>query len=248
VGARTEKKNDGVSTKDIRTIFGRVVACRDVEGGAPSLQTRGGKFLEIIPILEELLRGTPAGKIQQKFRISEGDVLLCKSYLHRFGADSQKPQGIPLGPKGFVLDENSPHILLPEVSELFGWSTHVRAEGLSGKGTSDREKIWPFVTTHGFSALVTRDRDFLAISRQAFEAASGKQHGPGVILVDGLDGREDYLAYLSRYQSHIRHFLSEKTAPYCVLRQGDGFMVPDSGTRFSYNRSCAASEPEVGYS
>lgn len=164
----------------LRRLFGSVVEAALPEG--PSLLLSNSR-IPLQPILDLLQQGADDQAIYKNYRdISRMEIQSAKLYYMRFGTDAAAPASLPAEGKALLLDECIPIGLTALANELFGFSTHVELEGLSLKCPGEKIKairrqdvdsvIAKFAYDERFGGLLTRDHDFLALSRNPEHPAS----------------------------------------------------------------------------
>lgn len=118
------------------------------------------------------------GQIGVQNLLRQSDIDAARLYIHRYGYDLDGRKDV--SPK-LLLDECVPVNAVVPLSQTFGFATHIDLEGLGGKSTSDRD-VWDYATQKGISALLTKDEDFLGVSRH--RGAEGKK-SPFLIVIRG---------------------------------------------------------------
>lgn len=182
---------------DFKRILGRIYVPRHAEGGRqPYLELKDGANIVPLQAIIDMVRNAPEATDydlvgQAKIAgLRPDDVQSVRAYIHRFGADVRCPFPIEHHENHvLLLDENIPQSAMLSLSVVFGWSTHVAAENLAGQNTPDRD-ILRFGCRHSFSALVTRDSDFIAMYRQ-FDSEADVEDGPVPVLLFIPDNTDD---------------------------------------------------------
>ena len=158
----------------------------------------------LIPVAE-IMPSVVEGVDEQEFfvrhpGIRPEEIRAIKAYHARFGSDPENPAPLPEGPKALLLDENIPYTLLPYVTQHFGFSSHVEAEGFSRQNRTALQRgpvaaldgrIARFAVDNQFAGLVTHDTDFAALYKYP-------THPVRSIRVFLLEKRDDGLADAQR--------------------------------------------------
>jgi|GEM_PF-2596134 len=149
--------------------------------------------------------------------LKPSDIEIVRAYMHRFGNDVKKPLGIDNHPKPvLLLDENIPQPAMFCLTQIFGWSTHVAAEGLAGRDTPD-QNIWEFGLRHKFSAIVTRDTDFLEIQKRLCNSEIGRQDTPLLIFLEENISTESLSQMFRQHKYNIQKYIDDQSLLGCRL-------------------------------
>ncbi len=152
--------------------------------------------------------------------LKPADVEMARLYLHRFGPDMAKPFDLPdVGQRILMLDECTPPLATVPLSKAFGWSTHVEAEGLAGKKTPDIQ-IWEYATSQKFSAMVTRDRDFLDVLK--YQTPESQEGTPFLIYVTENVSVEGLVDLFNKSANEIRNTMRNGLHKGCSLSAARG--------------------------
>jgi hypothetical protein len=171
--------------------------------------------------LADVMPSIVAGLSEQElFKAHPGlrpeEIKAAKAYLARFGSDLENPRPLPCGPKSLLLDENVPYTLIPLVTQHFGVSSHVEAEGLSRQNLAAHNKvprkaldsrIARFAADNHFAGIVTGDTDFAALYKFPGHAVRNLN----VFLIDANDRSLSVEKRLIRHQHAIRQQLNAAT-------------------------------------
>ena len=200
--------------------FGRVVHAQADIG--PYIGRNGVRVEEVLGLVDEGFNYKEV--CDQIPGLAIKDVMACMAYRERFLRDTLK-QAYPDAEKAFVLDENISYLLLPKVSELFGQSTSVLAEGLYFQRNDDEGDVWRFTVENGFKAILTQDSDFKGIIRRhhlkrAFDCAAA----PKVMMIPHGLGIKQIGRLLQKHRQAIEDVIEPGS-------DGSIFRVGDSGVR-----------------
>lgn len=142
--------------------------------------------------LDHIEQGDSDIDIQHDLKIGNADVVNARTWYARFGNDANAPAPLPTGPKMFLLEECMPSSLLAPIKSIFGFSSHVTAEGWSRLQPNHTVEamhrkdvdtgIADFALKMAFAGILTRDSDFIALSKRKDHPASQIHifvfHGP----------------------------------------------------------------------
>lgn len=231
---------------DLKREFNRVVSSPVRHGGRPfiivttaSEKEDGTKILfetdiEISDVIDMLKKGCKDKEIRQKFpELKKSDIDACRAWQVRFEPDTL-PEDFNLDEdkKFFLLDENISYLLLYKVARIFGWCSHVSAEGLIGKHNDDEKDIWAHAVNKGYKAVLTKDSDFVGIAQrhrkkiiaQYGSIANGPDNTPVVIHVENGIPPQKLAELLRRYERDIWDFVETNDHRYAEL--GTKGLVP----------------------
>ncbi len=166
----------------------------------------GRSMTPLQSVLDDIRDGYPDVLLFARHKgIERKEISAARAWLVRFGADAANPSSLPPGPKGLLLDENTPYCLLPRVSALFGMSSHVDAEGLACLHLADQYRDIPrsqidsticdFAAAQEFRGILTCDTDFRALYQDRNHSVR-KLH---VVLVDRHNQNNSIAARIERF-------------------------------------------------
>ncbi|MDY0029253.1 MAG: DUF5615 family PIN-like protein [Pseudobdellovibrionaceae bacterium] len=145
------------------------------------------------------------GKVGRR-GLRPADIETARLFLHRYGSNSLSPEALPVeSHRVLLLDECTPVTAAVPLSRVFGWTTHVEAEGLAGKRTPDMT-IWDYVSRHNFAAIVTRDSDFFKISDD--HDTGQRERLPFLIHIGENLNAETLTALFIKHGHGIRHLMT----------------------------------------
>lgn len=151
--------------------------------------------------------------LQQFSGLRVDEIKAARAYRARFGDDLRNPAPLPTGAKSLLLDENIPYTILPLVTSLFGFSSHVEAEGLSRQNLAEDHKvprsaldsrICRFAADSQFAGILTQDADFMELYAYPGHPVR-KLH---VFLINGADTSLAMDKKIIRHQHSIRKALA----------------------------------------
>jgi len=230
--------NDEKKKVELKREFGRVVRHPERHDGQPFLN---GTHITVPQILELIRLGLPDDEIALNLPdIQQLHIDICRAWQARFMAHSQPGlEHLDENERVFMLDENVSYLLLPAVAKLFGWSSHVLAEGLYAENNDDEQNIWAHVVANGYKAVLTEDADFKRISsnyrRRILEKygsiENSKEHVPVVIYVSKNWSRQEVAGVLEQHRAEILKFIADNDAAFMTIsREGAQKHHPDTDT------------------
>ena len=194
-------------------ILGLVI--RDGESGEIVLSHSKTRLAELLPTLSHG-DGTDTSDhilLQQFDGLRVDEIKAARAYLTRFGSNLHTPAPLPAGLKSLLLDENIPYTVLPLVTSLFGFSSHVEAEGLSRQNLAEDHqvprsaldsRICRFAAESLFAGIVTQDADFMELYAYPGHPVR-KLH---IFLINGADTSLAIDKKIIRHQHIIRKALA----------------------------------------
>lgn len=216
-------------------LFGRIVTQLGKFDGRPFLL---GHSVELGKILDMLHEDKSDGEISHDLHIPKEDIDLCRAWQVRFEPERLTARFASLAnpQKFFMLDENSSERMLYDIARLFGRSSHVRAEGLTGARNDDVAFVWSHVIRNDYKAFLTADTDFRLIARQHRQSMASKYGSiaacpdpvPVVIFYDNQDSPEKVVRLLENNQDAILRLAVEKDVAYATLASSG--LVKDNST------------------
>jgi uncharacterized protein (DUF433 family) len=209
-------------------IFGRIATAPDKFEGRPFIL---GRSVELAAVLDLLHQDKPDDEISRRFKLPKDDIDLCRAWQVRFEPETLSAKFTRLAdPQNFfMLDENCTERILYDVARLFGRSTHVRAEGLTGGQNDDIGFVWAHALKNNYKAFLTADSDFRNIAHRHRQAMIDKygsiencpESVPVVIFYDNQDMPQRVVDLLELNQDEIRLFAEQRDAAFARLtRQG----------------------------
>ncbi len=223
---------ESVAKERLRKQPGRIKTDPAICGGRPHIHR---KFIDVITVMKMLEDGRSDQAILQKYpRMNEQDIDACRSYQASLINRTLKAEFAPASQPFFMLDENTSYFMLPDVTRIFGNSSHVFAEGLVGENNDDEKNIWKHMVDHGYRAILTMDNDFKRISLTQRHRIS-EQHGsvheydghlPSVIALPGTNNRRAVVKMLEKHQGAIREFVEQKSVMFATLTEQGLIMMP----------------------
>lgn len=211
-------------TVNLTREFGRVIRHPDRHEGAPFLNGTNVLVQDILNLLND---GADEKDILATYpQLDKEHIAICKAYQVRFMAHEQVGmEHINPDEKFFMLDENTSYMLLYDVARIFGWSSHVFADGLYNENNDDEANIWKHMVENGYKAIITEDSDFKRISRN-FRRKVIEQYGsienapfnvPVVIFISKNCSREDVAARLEAFKDKILEYITDNDAAFATL-------------------------------
>lgn len=228
---RGTNKDGQIDTKGLKQILGRIFRPRHADtGDLPFLLVKERTVrVELASVIAAITQNPGRNDhdivgMVNVAGVKPADIEIIRAYIHRFGTDLANP--LPLAAHAerlLLLDENTPQPAMLHLSQNFGWATHVSAEGFAGRDTPDQD-IWGYAHAQRFSAILTRDTDFLYIQREFSRAAfdQGAADVPLLIFVPEAVSTESLTGLFSTYAENIRHYMAEKTHLACSLGSKNG--------------------------
>lgn len=157
-----------------------------------------------------------------------------RAYQVRFRPETLKnTHNLDENDKFFLMDENTSYLLLYDIARIFGYCSHVAAEGLRGtENRADRAQldtyIWEHAIKHGYKAVLTVDSDFIDIAtykrheliRKYGDVSKSPDHVPVLIRLDPKMRRDEIMYALQKHEQDIRDFISDNNHSYGVLKKG----------------------------
>lgn len=217
---------DGKERVDLKREFGRVISHPERHNGQPFLN---GTHITVPQILELIRLGLPDEEIVRNLPdIKQLHIDVCRAYQTRFMAHTQPGmEHLNENNKVFMLDENVSYLLLPDVARLFGWSSHVLAEGLYAENNDDEQNIWAHMRANGYKAILTEDADFKRISRsfrrrvleQYGSATDCPEHVPVAVYISKGESRHETLALLEKHRAEIIAFIENPHAAFITVNR-----------------------------
>lgn len=232
------KDKDGKERVELKREFGRVISHPERHNGQPFLN---GTHITVPQILDLIRLGLPDDEIVRNLPdIRQLHIDICRAWQARFMAHTQPGlEHLDENDKVFMLDENVSYLLLPDVARLFGWSSHVLAEGLYAENNDDEQNIWAHMRAHGYKAILTEDADFKRIStnyrRRILEKYGSvdniMEHVPVVVYVSKNWSRQEVVGVLEQHRDEILEYIAANDAAFLTLsRSGAQKHHPDSET------------------
>jgi len=244
-----KKREEGKSSlPSLKCEFNRVVSNPNKHGGRPfivaTVRDEENLFLreteiEVANIINMFRKKSRDSTILKKYpELSKTDLDACRAWQIKC-APQTLPENFNIdeNKKFFLMDENISYLLMYKVAKIFGWSSHVSAEGLTGEHNDDEKDIWAYAVAQRYKAVLTKDSDFLEIS-QKYRRSIIAQYGsiancptntPVVIHVEGNVEPKRLAQLLRRYECEIRDFVEANDHRYAVLgRKGLIPMYHDS--------------------
>ena len=231
---KTQKKDRPPHTTGYTVIFARIVSHPDILDGRPHIRS---KKILLDDILAKFNQGATDGQIFKAYpNLSQMDVKSCRAWQARFQPEMLSSIFNRHSKRMvFMMDENQPYSILPDVVRIFGRSSHVMAEHLYDmrtrtekklniapeKNRNDDEKdIWAHIVKHGYAGILTRDWDFFAIAKRNRQALIEKYGSvdsapvklPAVIIVGALLSTQQTVDVLEKHAEAIRRFLKDNDA------------------------------------
>lgn len=236
----------------LRREFGIVARHPDIHNGQPFLNhPKSEKNTAVQAILDLIKQGYSDKYICKTMGISKKDIDVCISYQARFMTDDLPPHlaHIDENKKIFMLDENISYAHLHHVAELFGWSSHVYADGLRGK--DDEKDIWAHAIRHGYKAILTADDDFIDIAlrhRQKLIDRYGSieqnpQKPPAVIFIKSTAARNKIRSVLEQHYNNIAKYIRNNNAAYAIIDGGKFDRAPRDSKLKKNSRSDRLGRP-----
>lgn len=195
----------------LKGVFG--IVSQALENSETRILKKSGVRLQ--SVLDRIQDGEPDGRIQKDLKLGSKELANVHAWFARFGGDANAPAPLPAGPKFFLLDECMPASLLPQVKGIFGFSSHVAAEGWARLNPSETVRamhrkeidagIAGFALEHEFSGIMTRDSDFITLSKRPDHPAS-KIH---IFLFNGPWQIEDLRETIRTAATTIQHILAQ---------------------------------------
>lgn len=228
---RTNNNRNDAATPLLTTIFNRVVSHPDRFNGQPYLINTD---IPVNDVLDMMGKGLNDEEIKKQFNgLSDIGLDVCCAYQVRF-----RPETLPdsfnldKNNKFFLLDENISYLLLYDVAKMFGYSTHVSAEGMSGhqgEHHDDEKDIWAHAVKEKYKAILTADSDFVGIVEK-FKAENNNQvHTPVVIHIDPETPAHKMRAFMITFSKDIRNFITNPQYPIAFLgKKGLSYEIPES--------------------
>ena len=215
----------------LRQQPGRIKTDPAICGGRPHIHR---KFIDVLTVMKMLEDGRSDKAILHRYpNMNEQDIDACRAYQASLISKTLKAEFSKNTQPFFMLDENTSYFMLPDVTRIFGASSHVFAEGLVGENNDDEKNIWKHMVDHGYRAILTMDNDFKRISltqrhRIAEENGSVHNYGghlPSVISLPGTNNAKGVVRLLEKHQDAIREFVEQKSVLFAVLTE-QGLVMP----------------------
>lgn len=226
-----ERMTEAIVKERLRKQPGRIKTDPEICGGRPHIHR---KFIDVLTVMKMLEDGRSAHAILQKYpKMNEQDIDACRAYQASLISKTLKAEFSKNAQPFFMLDENTSYFMLPEVTRIFGASSHVFAEGLVGENNDDEKNIWKHMVDHGYRVILTMDNDFKRISltqRHRIAEENGSIHNyeghiPSVIALPGMNNARDVVRLLEKHQEAIRDFVEQKSVLFATLTE-QGLIMP----------------------
>lgn len=211
---------------DLCERFGRIVCDPDKFRGEPHL---GRKQIPVKKILHMLGNGLKDDDILDRVpHLEPSDIDACRAFKARFYFQEQEA-----GRPYFLVDENISYLVLAEIVELFGSSSHVLAEGLYHEHNDDEHDILQHAIDNHYRAILTGDSDFQRIAtRRRRDESHTQTEMPAIIYIPRGRNR-DVKALLNHYVEDIKRFVDQNLSPYANLT-AEGVYAAGIGKRARY--------------
>lgn len=215
MGMKKAKHNDDKLTK----VFGLIA-----RSSMTSVLVLSHSLLPVASVMASVEASLPEQEFYKRHPgIRPEEIRALKAYFVRFGSNLEQPQELPPGPKSLLLDENIPYTLIPLVTQQFGYSSHVEAEGFSRQNHHPKQRgpvsaldglIARFAADNQFGGLVTHDTDFAAL----YKYPTHPVRGINVFLLEkGRHGDLSIEQRLLRSQYAIRRQLAAPTKELILI-------------------------------
>jgi uncharacterized protein (DUF433 family) len=216
---------DDRQKQGIKQEFNRVVRHPDKFNGEPYIANKDVKVKDLIKLFS---KGADNALIYKTYpSLDKKDIDSARAWQVRFRPKTLKStHNLDPNNKFFLMDENTSFYILFNVAKIFGYSSHVKGEGLHGIGHNDDEKhIWLHAIKKGYKAILTADSDFIDIAtrhrRLILENYNSVNksplHTPAVIRIENNLSRNECLKLLDKHQDEIKAFVDDNNYRYAFL-------------------------------